>query len=174
MKTKVLAAMSGGVDSSVAAAVLKSEEYDVLGVTMEIWSGEACCIEGRHHGCYGPGEKEDVEDAQKVAQKIGIPLYVFDLREVYKSEILDYVQQEYLSGKTPNPCIRCNRIIKLGALVEKARDAGIEFDFFATGHYARIECDESRQICLLKKARDQTKDQSYFLYRLKVACNLNL
>ena len=163
MKTRVLAAMSGGVDSSVAAAILKGEGYDVTGVTMEIWSGEACGIEGRHHGCYGPGEKEDVEDAQKVAQILGIPLYIFDLREVYKAEVLDYVQREYLSGRTPNPCIRCNRIIKLGALIEKARDAGIEFDYFATGHYARIECDESRRVCLLKKAKDQTKDQSYFL-----------
>jgi len=155
--------MSGGVDSSVAAAILKNEGYDVTGVTMEIWSGEACHIEGRHHGCYGPGEEEDIEDAKKVARIIGIPLYVFDLREVYKAEILDYVQQEYLSGRTPNPCIRCNRIIKLGALVKKASDAGIEFDFFATGHYARVEYDKSRQVCLLKKAKDQTKDQSYFL-----------
>ena len=163
MKTRVLTAMSGGVDSSVAAAILKSEGYDVMGVTMEIWSGEVCRIEGRHHGCYGPGEKEDVEDAQKVAQILGIPLYIFDLREVYKSEVLDYVQREYLSGRTPNPCIRCNRIIKLGALIKKASDAGIEFDFVATGHYARIEYDQSRRVCLLKKAKDQSKDQSYFL-----------
>ncbi len=155
--------MSGGVDSSVAAAILKNEGYDVTGAIMEIWAGEACGLEGRRHGCYGPGEKEDVADAQKVAQALGIPLYIFDLREVYQTEVLDYVQREYLSGKTPNPCIRCNRIVKLGALIEKAHDAGVDFDYFATGHYARIEYDESRRACLLKKARDRSKDQSYFL-----------
>jgi tRNA-specific 2-thiouridylase len=163
MKKRVLAAMSGGVDSSVAAAILKREGCDVTGAIMEIWSGNACGIEDRHHGCYGPGEKEDVEDAQRVARMLGIPLYTFDLREDYRAEVLDYVQREYLSGRTPNPCIRCNRIIKLGALIEKARAAGLEFDYFATGHYARIDCDEDRRVCFLKKAKDRTKDQSYFL-----------
>jgi len=163
---KVAVAMSGGVDSSVAAALLKEQGYQVSGVTMKIGAGEVFSGEGRRHGCYGPGEEKDIEDARKVAQTLGIPFYVFDLRQEYKAEVLDYFCHEYLSGRTPNPCIKCNRQIKFDALVEKARDSGIEFDYFATGHYVRIEYDESKHRYLLKKARDLTKDQSYFLFSL--------
>jgi len=163
---KVAVAMSGGVDSSVAAALLQEEGYQVIGITMKIWSGEASPRAGTHHGCYGPGEREDIEDARKVTQILGIPFFTFDLKSEYKSEILDYFCQQYLSGRTPNPCIRCNRRIKFGALVEKARASGIEFDYLATGHYARVEYDRSRCRYLLKKARDLKKDQSYFLFSL--------
>jgi len=163
---KVAVAMSGGIDSSVAAALLKEQGYQVSGVTMKIGAGEVFSGEGRRHGCYGPGEEKDIEDARKVAQTLGIPFYVFDLRQEYKAEVLDYFCHEYLSGRTPNPCIKCNRQIKFDALVEKARDSGIEFDYFATGHYVRIEYDESKHRYLLKKARDLTKDQSYFLFSL--------
>ena len=163
---KVAVAMSGGVDSSVAAALLKEQGYQVSGVTMKIEAGEVFSGEGRRHGCYGPGEEKDIEDARKVAQTLGIPFYVFDLRQEYKAEVLDYFCHEYLSGRTPNPCIKCNRQIKFDALVEKARDSGIEFDYFATGHYVRTEYDESKHRYLLKKARDLTKDQSYFLFSL--------
>ncbi len=163
---KVVVAMSGGVDSSVAALLLKEEGYQVSGVTMKIWDGEALPKEGTYHGCYGPEEREDIEDAHGVAQILGIPLYVFDLGREYESEVLDYFCHEYLSGRTPNPCIRCNRQIKFDALVKKARDKGIEFDYLATGHYARVEYDESRCRYLLKKARDLAKDQSYFLFSL--------
>jgi len=163
---KVVVAMSGGVDSSVAAALLVEKGHDVTGVTMKVWDGEVLPGDGACHSCYGPCEEEDIEDARKVAQTLGIPFYVFDLRKEYKSEVLDYFCHEYLSGRTPNPCIRCNCRIKFDALVKKAQDSGIEFDYLASGHYARVEYDESRCRYLLKKARDLKKDQSYFLFSL--------
>ena len=164
--TTVLAAMSGGVDSSVAASLLKSAGFDVVGVTMKIWSGDAGVEEGRHHGCYGPGEAEDVQDAIRVADIIGIPLHVVDLRQEYHSCVLDYVRREYGQGRTPNPCVRCNRLVKFGALAERIRESGIKFDYLATGHYVRAGYDAGRQAYLLRKARDGKKDQSYFLYLL--------
>jgi tRNA-specific 2-thiouridylase len=163
---KVVVAMSGGVDSSVAAALLKERGYQVSGITMKIWDGEAFSGDGARHGCYGPGQEENIEDARKVAQTLGIPFYIFDLRQEYKAEVLDYFYREYLSGKTPNPCLRCNRKVKFDALLRKAQDIGIEFDYFATGHYARVEYSRERQRYLLKKARDTSKDQSYFISSL--------
>ncbi len=158
--------MSGGVDSSVAAAILKERGYEVIGVTMKVWDGEALPGDETRHGCYGPGEEEDIEDARKVAQVLGIPFYTFDLRQEYKAQVLDYFCHEYLSGRTPNPCIRCNSRVKFDALLKKARDSGLEFDYFASGHYARVEYDESKHRYLLKKAKDMAKDQSYFLFSL--------
>ncbi len=163
---KVVVGMSGGVDSSVAAALLKEQGYEVSGVTMKIWDGEAFPREGRRHACYGPGEEEDVEDARKVAQILGIDFYVFDLRQEYKAEVLDYFCHEYQSGRTPNPCLRCNHKVKFDALLRRAQDNGIEFDYFATGHYALIEYNKSKHRYLLKKARDLSKDQSYFISSL--------
>ena len=158
--------MSGGVDSSVAAALLKEQGYEVIGVTMRIWDGESAAVEGKRHGCYGPGEREDIEDAQKVADILGIPLHVVDLTKEYKAEVLDYFCSEYLSGRTPNPCVRCNRRVKFDALLQKARESGVEFDYFATGHYAQVEYVEASKRWLLKKAKDAAKDQSYFLFAL--------
>jgi len=163
---KVVVAMSGGVDSSVAAALLKEKGYEVTGVTMKIWGGEALPGDSTRHGCYGPGEEEDLEDARKVAYALRIPFYTFDLRQEYRVEVLDYFSHEYLLGRTPNPCIRCNRRVKFDALLRKARDSGLEFDYFATGHYARVEYDEGKRRYLLKKAGDMAKDQSYFLFAL--------
>jgi len=163
---KVVVAMSGGVDSSVAAALLKEKGYQVNGVTMKIWDGEAFPVEGGRHGCYGPGEEEDIEDARKVAQILGIPFHVFDLRQEYKAEVLDYFCHEYLSGRTPNPCLRCNHKVKFDALLRKTQDSGIDFDYFATGHYARVEYNKSKHRYLLKKAMDLSKDQSYFVSSL--------
>ena len=160
--------MSGGVDSSVAAALLKEEGYEVVGVTMRIWNGEPLTGRETRGCCYGPDE-EDIEGACKVAQALEIPFHVFDLRREYKDEVLDYVLREYMSGRTPNPCIRCNRKVKLGWLVEKALQAGIGFDHVATGHYARVEWAKSKGRYILKKARDETKDQSYFLFSLSQA-----
>ena len=159
----VLALMSGGVDSSVAAALLKEQGYNVTGVTMKIWDGKTAAQGSTQHGCYGPGEEEDIEDARKVAQNLNIPFHVFDLTREYQSGVLDYFCSEYLSGRTPNPCIRCNPNIKFGALVDKARLSGIEFDFIVSGHYAMVEFDETTRRYLLKKAKDLTKDQTYFL-----------
>jgi len=167
--SKVIVGMSGGVDSSVAAALLKEQGYEVIGVTMKIWDGGAIAVEGKRHGCYGPGEDEDIADAQRVARILGFPLHIVDLTREYKSEVVDYFCHEYFSGRTPNPCIRCNRRLKFDALLRKAQESGIDFDYFATGHYARIEHDERKGRFLLKKARDLGKDQSYFLYALSQA-----
>ncbi len=163
---KVVVAMSGGVDSSVAAALLKEQGYQVTGVTMKIWDGEAFPREGMRHGCYGPSEERDIEDARKTTQTLGIDFHVFDLRQEYKTEVLGYFCHEYLLGRTPNPCLRCNHKIKFDALLRKTRDSGIEFDYFATGHYARVEYKKNKHRYLLKKARDLSKDQSYFISSL--------
>ncbi|MFH1087532.1 MAG: tRNA 2-thiouridine(34) synthase MnmA [Chloroflexota bacterium] len=163
MSLNVLVAMSGGLDSSVAAALLKEQGYSVAGAIMTTWAGGASQAQGRRHGCYGPGEDEDVEDARRVAATLGIPFHVFDLSREYKAEVLDHFCRGYLSGETPNPCVRCNRRIKFDALPRKARSAGIAFDCFATGHYARAGRDGAAGRYLLKKGKDSNKDQSYFL-----------
>ncbi|MDD5126797.1 MAG: tRNA 2-thiouridine(34) synthase MnmA, partial [Dehalococcoidales bacterium] len=161
--TRIAVAMSGGVDSSVAAALLKQQGCQVTGITMKIWDGKDLPATGRHHGCYGTEETADIEDARRVAESLQIPFRVIDLTGEYKSVVLDYFCKEYLSGRTPNPCVRCNQRIKFQALVEKARETGLEFDFIASGHYARIEYNHELNCYLLKKAKDLSKDQSYFL-----------
>lgn len=172
---KIVVAMSGGVDSAVAAALLQKNGHEVTGVTMKVWDGETLPGNGTHHSCYGPDEQEDIADAQEVAQVLGIPFYTFDLRQEYKIEVLDYFCHEYQLGRTPNPCVRCNHRVKFDALLKKARRSGLEFDYFATGHYARVEYDDSKHRYLLKKARDMVKDQSYFLFSLsqeELGCSL--
>jgi tRNA-specific 2-thiouridylase len=166
-KGRVIVGMSGGVDSSVTAALLKREGYDVAGVIMEIYDDSIDAAEGVKHACFGPGEKEDLEDARSVTDKLGIPLYTVDLREQYRKNIISYFVNEYLEGKTPNPCTKCNREMKFGAILDELKKKDIPFDYFATGHYARIEYDEEKQQVLLKKGKDLKKDQSYFLYHLK-------
>lgn len=155
---KVVVAMSGGVDSSVAAALLKEEGYQVIGVTIQIQpSGK----QGNFGGCCGRGA---LADAKKVANKLGILHYVMDFRDIFAQKVIADFCQEYRLGRTPNPCIRCNQYIKFDALLERAKELGV--DFIATGHHARIEKDEAKGIHLLKKGVDQQKDQSYFLYSL--------
>jgi len=162
----VMVGMSGGLDSSVAAALLVQQGHRVTGVTMKTWAGEA--IPGKaKHGCYGPGEEEDIEDARKVAHKLGIEYHVIDLSAEFKTEVLDYFCREYRCGRTPNPCLMCNSRIKFGRLLQAAVESGIEYDYFATGHYARCEHDVKSGRYLLKKGRDERKDQSYFLAYLK-------
>jgi len=163
---RVLVAMSGGVDSSVAAALLKEQGYTVIGVTMRIWDGGASAPAARLRGCYGPDEESDIEDARRVACALDIPFHVLDLRSEYRSQVLDYSRGEYLSGRTPSPCTRCNREVKFEAIGRRAREGGIGFDLFATGHYARVEYDDKSGRYLLRKARDTRKDQSYFLFSL--------
>ena len=144
---KVVVAMSGGVDSSVAAAMLKEEGCDIIGATMQIWPAD-----------------EPAADAKYVADKLGIPHCVMNFSDIFAREVIADFCQEYRRGRTPNPCIRCNQHVKFGALLERAREMGA--DFIATGHYARIEPDEATGTCLLKKGADAQKDQSYFLCQL--------
>lgn len=172
---KILVGMSGGVDSSTAAIILKSQGHEVIGATMSIWSEEKRKhldkglkkVHSCKDACYGPNEKEDIEQARKIAEKIGIPYYVFDCSKEYEKIVLENFKEEYLSGRTPNPCIRCNSMIKFDVLPYLAKKAGLEFDKFATGHYANIEYDAEKARYILKKGINSKKDQSYFLYKLK-------
>jgi len=162
---KVAVGMSGGVDSSVAALLLVRAGHDVSGILMKIWPGPDAPGAARS-ACFGPDEVEDIRAAGDVCARIGIPLHVFDCSASYEDLVLRYFREGYLAGTTPNPCVRCNQLVKFGILPGAAREAGLEFDRFATGHYARVEHDAARGRFLLKKAVDPRKDQSYFLYRL--------
>lgn len=171
---KILVGMSGGVDSSVTALLLKEQGHEVIGAIMSIWSEEkhkrltpSVKTNSCKDACYGPNEKEDIENARKIAEKIGIPFYVFDCSKEYEQIVLDNFKEEYLSGRTPNPCIRCNSLIKFDVLPFLAKKSGLEFEKFATGHYARVEFDETYKRFMLKKGINPKKDQSYFLYRLR-------
>ena len=150
--------MSGGVDSSVAAYLLKEQGYDVIGVTMQIWQ-EDKEYEEREGGCCSLSA---VDDARRVADKIGIPFYVLNFRDSFKKNVIDYFIDEYMEGKTPNPCIACNKYLKFDELLKKAQ--GIGADYIATGHYAKIEEHNGRYI--LVKSDDDKKDQTYALYNM--------
>lgn len=163
---KILVGLSGGVDSSVAALILKQQGHEVVGATMSIWGKDGMAAKSGHkNACYGPDEKEDIEEARKIATQIGIPYYVFNCVEQYEQIVLDNFKSEYIQGRTPNPCVWCNALVKFGVLPLIAKENGIEFDKFATGHYARVEEKDGR--FLLKRGIAPHKDQSYFLYRLK-------
>ena len=150
-KGKVLLGMSGGVDSSVSAYLLKKEGYEVIGATFNLWDKDT------HNKTLS-----NIKDAKNVADMLGIQFHVFDMREQFKKYVVDYFISEYESGKTPNPCVACNRYVKFQGLIDKARDLNI--DFVATGHYAKVEKEENRYI--LKKSKEESKDQTYFLYKL--------
>ena len=163
---KVLVGLSGGVDSSVAALILKQQGYEVIGATMSIWGKNGLAVqEGKHNACYGPDEIEDIETARNIANQIGIPYHVVDCVSKYEKIVIENFKKEYLEGHTPNPCVWCNALIKFGVLPQVARLNGVEFDKFATGHYARVEEENGK--LLLKRGIAPNKDQSYFLYRLK-------
>ncbi len=166
-KSTVIVGLSGGVDSSVAAYLLREQGYDVIGVTMAIWDGQYKSTGS--HACYGSDEEEEIHEAREVARKLDIPYHVFNCSAEYKQAVLDYFKSEYLAGRTPNPCIQCNQLIKFGMLPAMAKKSGINFDFFATGHYARVDFSEKSQRYVLKKAVDQKKDQTYFIHRLSQA-----
>ena len=149
MSKKALIAMSGGVDSSVAAFLMKKAGYDCIGAMMRLWGG---------------ANEQDEKDAAAVAERLGIPFYVFDCSDEFQNRVINKFIDTYEKGATPNPCLDCNRYMKFGALYRKALELGC--DYIATGHYAVVEPDKSTGRYLLKKADDSAKDQSYVLYSL--------
>ena len=151
--------MSGGVDSSVAAYLLKKAGYDVIGVTMQIWQDEAETVQEENGGCCGLSA---VDDARRVAQVLDIPYYVMNFKKEFRDNVMDYFTNEYLCGRTPNPCIACNRYVKWEALLQRSLSIGA--DYIATGHYSRLE-ERSGHIYIVA-GDDDKKDQSYFLWRL--------
>lgn len=160
MKSKVLVAMSGGVDSSVAALLLLEKGFDVIGSTIAPF--DTGIEESEEEKA--ARKKASIEDAEKVCRQIGIKHYVFDFSDIFRNEVVDYFVKEYLSGKTPNPCVHCNPIIKWGLLIKKADE--LQADFLATGHYARIAKNDETGRYFVQKGADPYKDQSYFLWKL--------
>ena len=158
--SKVVVGMSGGVDSSVAAYLLKEQGYDVIGVTMQIWQKEDTCSVEENGGCCGLSA---VEDARRVAAALDIPYYVMNFRREFQTSVIDYFTDEYLNGRTPNPCIACNRYVKWEALLNRSLSIGAEY--IATGHYARVEQLPNGRYTL-KHSKTLTKDQTYALYNL--------
>lgn len=160
-KGSVMIGMSGGVDSSVAAAILLEKGYEVVGATMQIWPDMGEERQKTEGGCCSLSA---VDDARRVADRLGIPYYVLNFKDVFQEKVIDYFKEEYILGRTPNPCIACNRYVKFESLLRKAVSMGM--DYVATGHYARIAYDATSGRYLLKKSATAAKDQTYALYTL--------
>ena len=158
--SKVVVGMSGGVDSSVAAWLLQQQGHEVMGITMQLWQDEDAQEAAENGGCCG---LKAVEDARRVAWQLGIPYYVMNFKEEFKSSVMDYFAEEYIKGRTPNPCIACNRYVKWEALLK--RSLGVGAEYIATGHYAQVERLENGRFAL-KSSVTAAKDQTYALYSL--------
>ncbi len=158
--SKVVVGMSGGVDSSVAAYLLKEQGYDVIGVTMQIWQDEEQAMQEENGGCCGLSA---VDDARRVAAALEIPYYVMNFKKEFKEHVIDYFVEEYQNGRTPNPCIACNRYVKWESLLQRSLSIGAEY--IATGHYARVVQLENGRYTLRRSAT-LAKDQTYALYNL--------
>lgn len=160
MKKKALIAMSGGVDSSVAAYLIKEQGFDATGITLKLFDNEDIGEKKEKTCC----SLDDIDDARSVCYKLGIPYYVYNFKDSFRENVISRFISAYENGTTPNPCIDCNRYIKFKKLMQRADE--LEFDYVVTGHYAVIEYDEKSKRFLLKKSADLSKDQSYVLYSL--------
>ena len=187
----VLVGMSGGVDSTLVSLLLKEQGCKVIGVTMSSWNNDLPIEpspDGLRHSCYGPDEKIDIETCQKFCEENDIEYHVISVKDEYRKNVLEYFKSEYRNGRTPNPCIMCNPTVKFGALLKGVENLGIKFDYFCTGHYAKlvkanIPLEEILQNeneknftknenvnqfpIFISQAEDGTKDQAYFLNRIK-------
>lgn len=160
MNKKAIIAMSGGVDSSVAAYLMKEKGYACIGVTMKLFQNDDVGVSREHSCC----SLDDVEDARSVAYSLDMPYYVFNFADRFREDVIDGFIDAYENGRTPNPCIDCNRYLKFEKLFQRAKE--LSYDYVVTGHYAQIDFDEKTGRYLLKKAVDDTKDQSYVLYSM--------
>lgn len=157
---KALIAMSGGVDSSVAASLMIDEGYECIGITMKLYAGEEVEIKCEKTCC----SIDDVNDARNVASSLNMPYYVMNFKDKFEEKVIKKFAETYINGGTPNPCIDCNRYLKFDKLMDKMKELG--YDYVVTGHYARVEYDEAKERYILKKGLDETKDQSYVLYNM--------
>lgn len=162
---RVLVGLSGGVDSAVAALLLKERGFEVICARMKVYDGPD--DPALAYGCYGRGADDDEKSARAMAKALGLEFRVLPCADPWRELVLDYFRAEYLAGRTPNPCVRCNEAVKFGLFPRLAEALGLKFDFFATGHYVRLAADPDSGRLTLKRAADAAKDQSYFLYRLK-------
>ncbi len=159
----ILVGVSGGVDSAVVLHKLKSEGHNVIGAMMKIYDGD---VKTLANSCYGTDKKKEIEDAIKNCEHVNCEFHLIDLSKEYDSFVFREFKSQYLNGLTPNPCVECNKKIKFGLLPQKARKIGLDFEKFATGHYAKNEFNETSGRWELKKGKNHKKDQTYFLYRL--------